>query len=282
MLKKVLVSGFIIISLLFFTGCAQQSLSTVYESTGSGYNEYSSYSLAILDEEETTPERKIVYKVDISFDVRSLDTASATLKSLMNSDEWFDEEIINSSFQSYVIRIKTERLDEFIDSLENEFTLRSYQKVGTDISLQYQDASNRILALEAQLARLIELYDQASLSEMITINREISNIEVELQELNGTLNEFDSLAEYSEVVLKFYGSTIVSNSPFFNRLGNAFLDGWNGLISFFDGMFIVIATIFPFALLIGVIVFIVLVVYRKKKARKIILKTKNITPEQNS
>jgi len=138
------------------------------------------------------------------------------------------------------------------------------------------------LALEAQLARLIELYDQASLSEMITINREISNIEVELQELNGTLNEFDSLAEYSEVVLKFYGSTIVSNSPFFNRLGNAFLDGWNGLISFFDGMFIVIATIFPFALLIGVIVFIVLVVYRKKKARKIILKTKNITPEQNS
>ncbi len=282
MLKKVLVSGFIIISLLFFTGCAQQSLSTVYESTGSGYNEYSSYSLAILDEEETTPERKIVYKVDISFDVRSLDTASATLKSLMNSDEWFDEEIINSSFQSYVIRIKTERLDEFIDSLENEFTLRSYQKVGTDISLQYQDASNRILALEAQLARLIELYDQASLSEMITINREISNIEVELQELNGTLNEFDSLAEYSEVVLKFYGSTIVSNSPFFNRLGNAFLDGWNGLISFFDGMFIVIATIFPFALLIGVIVFIVLVIYRKKKARKIILKTKNITPEQNS
>jgi len=34
--------------------------------------------------------------------------------------------------------------------------------------------------------------------------------------------------------------------------------------------------------LIGVIVFIVLVIYRKKNARKIILKTKNITPEQNS
>lgn len=270
MYKKILALSLITISFIFFTGCSQ-SVVTLNDTTESGYNDSYSYNLLALDD-ETTPERKIIYKADVSFDVRNLEESSDTLIGLMNSDEWFDEVVMNSTYHYYVIRIKTDRLDDFIESLKDEFTLRSYQLVGTDISLQYQDASNRILSLEAQLARLIELYDQATLSEMIIINEQISDIEVELQELEGTLSQFDSLAEYSEVVLKFYGSSVVSESPFFNRLGNAFLDGWNGLISFFEGFFIVIATIFPFALLIGSIVIVVLVSYRKKIKQKKALK----------
>jgi len=279
MYKKILALSLIAIGFIFFTGCSQ-SVVTLNDNTESGYNDSYSYNLLALDD-ETTPERKIIYKADVSFDVRNLEESSDTLIGLMNSDEWFDEVVMNSTYHYYVIRIKTDRLDDFIESLKDEFTLRSYQLVGTDISLQYQDASNRILSLEAQLARLIELYDQATLSEMIIINEQISDIEVELQELEGTLSQFDSLAEYSEVVLKFYGSSVVSESPFFNRLGNAFLDGWNGLISFFEGFFIVIATIFPFALLIGSIVIVVLVSYRKKiKQKKALKEVASALPEK--
>ena len=203
--------------------------------------------------DETIPERKIVYEVDISFDVNELEEAAAFLKAQMEDDEWFDREVITGTLYTYVIRIKTERLDAFIETLKGEFVLRSYSKVGTDISLDYQDATNRILSLEAHFARLLELYDLATLEEMILINEQISDIEVELQELEGTLNQFDSLIEYSEVTLLFYGSAVTSDSPFFNRLGNAFVDGFNALVGFVEGLMIVIASMSPFLFVLGLI-----------------------------
>jgi len=124
------------------------------------------------------PERKILYEVNAAYDVNDLDAAADTLKALVEADEWFDEEIIQETRITYVIRIKTARLDAFTTALQNEFTVRSYSKVGTDISVEYQNSSNRVLALEAQLARLLVLYENASIQEMILINEQISDIEV--------------------------------------------------------------------------------------------------------
>lgn len=260
MLKKIIYTGIVFMIFIFVLGCSQ----------GVEHSEYSvvqeSYSLALLPD-ETTPDRKIIYEVNISFDVRDLETSSDFLKTLIESDEWFDQEVITSSSHSYVIRVKTERLDDFISTLQDEFTLRSYRKVGTDISLQYQDLSNRILSLETQLERLLELYDQATLSEMIIINEAISDIEVELQSLQGSINQFDSLVDYSEVTLVFYGSTIVSQSPFFNRLGNAFVNGFYGLLTFFDVLLIGIATILPFIVIFGSIAVVLVIVYKKRRLK---------------
>jgi hypothetical protein len=219
----------------------------------------------ILLENNTVPERKIIYEVDVTYDVEELSEAATFLASLLQEGEWFDREVMQTNVYYYDVRIKTERLDEFIAALNERYEVMTYQKVGTDISLEYQDAANRILALETQLTRLLELYDTASLSDMIVINREISNIEVELAELQGTLNEFDSLVEYSEIHLRFYGNTIITRSPFFNRLLSAFVDGWNGVVSFIDGFFIVVAAVLPFAIVFGIPGFFLVVRIRKHR-----------------
>jgi hypothetical protein len=214
------------------------------------------------------PERKIIYDVDISFDVRDLSEASNTLKDSLASDEWFDQEVLTDSRHSYVIRVKTERLDTFINDLKEDFVLRDYSKVGTDVSIDYQDTSNQILALEAQLDRLLELYDNASLSDMIIINQQISQIEVELQTLNHTISSYDSLIEYSRVELDFYGSTVTSQSPFFNRLANGFLNGLNALIYVLDHLVIVLVTILPFAIIFGTIAGGTLLFIKKKNLKE--------------
>ncbi len=262
MKKKILFLVVSIIMFIAFLGCSASEGTFVYESNMEVDNEI--INLA----DGATPERLIIYNVDISFDVRDLDEAAEFLDGLIADDEWFDQENLTSNRYSYVIRVKTDRLDDFISSLKEELTLRSYSKTGTDISLEYQDTSNRILALEAQLTRLLELYEDAELSEMIIINEQISNIEVELQQLNGELAVYDSLVEYSVVTLVFYGSTVTTQSPFFNRLGNAFVDGFDALIVFFDGLIIVLATISPFLAVIGVVTVIVVVSIKKKKAKQ--------------
>jgi hypothetical protein len=265
MFKKI-ISLLIVFALIFtFCSCSSEIYTESGASFGESYNaNYSNYSIAELAD-ETSPVRKIMYEVDITFNVSDMTEASDFLKAQLNSDEWFDREEISTTSGNYTIRVRTDRLDDFVEALKGEFSLRSYSKVGTDISLDYQDATNRIISLEAQLERLLELYDEASISDMIQINEELSDVQVEIDSLQGELNQFDSLVDYSLVNVRLYGSTITTNSPFFNRLGEAFVTGFNGLISFFDGFFIVIATIIPFIVVFGGVSIGVIIIVKKKR-----------------
>jgi hypothetical protein len=208
-------------------------------------NEHEGGDATLLD---TSPVRKIIYEVEMSMNVKQLDDAIDGLRALVETDEWFDYENISTHNASFIIRIKTERLDRFILDVKGNQALNRFSKVGTDVSLNYQDASDKILNYQAQYNRLLELYETASLSEMITINQQLSQLEVNIAREQGIINQFDSLADYSKVRITYYASSVVTKSPFINRLGQAFVDGFNGLIAFFDGLLIVIATIIPFAI----------------------------------
>jgi hypothetical protein len=200
---------------------------------------------------DNIPERKIIYTVTSTYDVNNLTQSIATLKGFLNSDEWFDYEYVRSNRAEFKLRIKTDRLDEFTDLLKNNFQVSSFTKQGVDVSLQYQDKTNRITAIELQIIRLQELYQNASLNEMITINQQLSNLEVELMNLQGQLNVFDSLIDYSEVNVTLYGSSIITRSPFFNRLGNGFINGLNAVVSVLDGLAVAIVSAIPFILVFG-------------------------------
>ncbi len=243
-MKKVILSIFVVMLSFVLFSCSEGDYDPSHDDS-------SNDSETILLADENLPERKIIYTVNMTFDVKNLDDAEDYLKSLVASDEWFDQESTGETRYSYTVRIKTERLDAFVDALQDKYVTRSFNKEADDISLAYQDANNRILALEAQYDRLVELYEEASLSDMIIINQQMSEIEVELQKLQGTINQYDSLVDYSEVHITFYGSTIVTRQPFFNRLANGFVKGVDTLVIFFDAISIIIAFLLPFAIVFG-------------------------------
>lgn len=253
---KFLILGFLM--LLLLVGCSAPMMTTVLN------NEVENNDIILLENEDI-PDRKIIYEVEVSYDVEDLDEAAALLDSMIEADEWFDREVMQDTTYYFLVRVKTERLDAFIEALSDEYVLIGYQKVGTDISVQYQDMTNRVLSLEAQLARLLVLYNTASLSEMLLINEQMSDIEVELANLQGSLNQFDSLADYSEVNIRFFGRAIVTKSPFFNRIGSAFVDGVEAVISFFDGLFIVLASVIPFAIIFGIPGYFIIVNIKKRR-----------------
>lgn len=196
-------------------------------------------------------DRKIIYSVNARFNVDIIETASNHILAKLEQDEWVDFQTIQSSYASFVLRIKTDRLDDFIQDLKEDYVFTHYEKRAKDISLQYQDKSDRILSIEAQITRLQALYQNATLTEMLTINAQLSDLEVELQRLNGEIASFDSLIDYSEVSLTIYGNRITTRSPFINRVGQAFMSGATGLIRFLDGLVIVFITILPFGLVFG-------------------------------
>ena len=58
-----------------------------------------------------TPDRKIIYTVNATFDVTNIEESVDSLKDLLETDEWFDSENIGSSSASFNARIRTDRLD---------------------------------------------------------------------------------------------------------------------------------------------------------------------------
>lgn len=195
----------------------------------------------------TSPIRKIIYKAELTIYTKSLDETIDAIYLLKESDEWFDYESISKRSATFILRIKTERLDDVLTTLKSEHQVSSSQKEARDISLDYQDKSDRIAALVIQRDRLLELYEEATLTEMITINQQLSSIEIQIAQLQGTLNEFDSLADYSEVKIYVHQSSIASKAPFFPRVGLAFENGLRAVVSILDGLVIGIVTLFPIA-----------------------------------
>lgn len=247
--------------LVFLVGCSADHMGQLDSGTPDN-------GLENISQVENLPERKIIYSVELDIYTKDLEDSIETLKSNVNSDEWFDYENIRDRQATFRIRIKSDRLDDFVQSIDDSFEVNFYSKTGEDISLQYLDITNRVAALQAQYDRLLVLYDDASLNEMITINTRLGEIEAELLELEGTLNTFDSLVDYSEVDVTIYQTTAASKSPFFNRLLTSFVNGLRAVITFFDFVLIAIAAILPFAIILVPTGFGIYIYIKKRKHKK--------------
>lgn len=172
---------------------------------------------------------------------------------------------------SFVARIKTSRLDNFTDSLKQYGKVRNLTKEGTDISLSYEDKSEQITALEEERARLVELYENASMQEIIQINSRISTIDMQLRNLNNSISQYDSLIEYSRVTLEFYGTPApVEEKTFGGKIKEAFLDGWDAMLAILEFFSLAFVTLLPFlavALPVGIGIYFLVRLSNKRKRR---------------
>lgn len=195
--------------------------------------------------------RKIIYKVEGTFHVTDHVAFTNEIKAALLSDEWIDYESLSSGRSSLVLRIKTDRLEAFLVDLQASHTFTSYAKTATDISLSYTDKTLMVDALMAQRARLIALYEDASFSETLQLNQEIAKVDLELAKVQGELNTFDSLIEYSEVIITIYKTSITAPSHFGEEAKEAFYDGIYAIVFIVRHTTLLLIRVFP----IGVIAF---------------------------
>ena len=243
MMRKMKLFMIVLLLVMTLSAC---SMSDVEEGQNTGENDDEGV-IVLLD---SVLDRKIIYSVDTEFYATDLDVAVSYVEGLLLEEDWFDQQNIYNNSAYFVFRIKTDRLDTFVNQLKAEYTLTSFSKTATDISLNYQDTANKITGYQEERARLIVLYESASLTDMITINTRISQIDIELGELMGTLNQFDSLVEYSRVELSIHSSYVSNTLPFGARLINGFVNGFFSLVDFFDGLLIVLVTLIPWAVIL--------------------------------
>lgn len=261
MKKRVLLFIVLLMSLLVLTACSSGSNYNDGDAVGEGSGESSSI---IVD----NTNRKIIYTVNLSIKSKDLLATTNDIKEMLVEDEWIESEELTSNSNYITFRVKTSRLNSFIDSIRTSNETTNFRLESKDVSINYLDVSSRIEAFELEKARLMELYENASMYEMIQINERISQIDSQLISLNRTILEYDSLVDYSVVKLWIYGPTANPNPPSYgSRLSNTFKTGWNGVVIVLQTSLQVIVFLIPFLVIIVPVGGIVLGVtyYRKRK-----------------
>lgn len=214
-------------------------------------------------------DRKIIYRVELSLKAKDLIETSNQIKALLENDEWIESEHLSTNSNYLTLRVKSSRLNGFVASIRGDFETTNYSMSSVDVSLDYLDTSASKEALENELARLQTLYATANINEMININRRISEVESQLLQISRRLTEYDSLVDFSTVVIWIYGPAGSPNPPsYVSKLSRAFASGWEAVKGILSGVSQAIVFIVPLLVIIVPVGGAVTFVYYKKKQKK--------------
>ena len=154
----------------------------------------------------------------------------------------------------------------------HEYWWTSYSKVKLALPENVFAIQNNALSMENYVFCGTRGWD------ILQINRRLSEIESELKQIQGTLNTYDSLIDYSKVTINFDTPTTVEKETFGSKLGDAYKVG----LGVAENIFIFVLVVLPFAAVIGGIVVLSIFLSKKQKAKKKAIKTKESEEKLNA
>ena len=221
-------------------------------------------------------ETKLVKRANISIQTTEFEETKNQMMALVTSMGGYVEysDVSNGSWYYsnnmkngyFTVRVPAEKYDIFVNGVTENCHVSSISESVEDIGQQYFDTEMRLKTLKTKLARLQELLGQAKdLSDIITLESEISNTEYQIDNFTSTLNRYDSLVGYSTITVNIQevsrvGDTVTQNPSFWSQLVRSLK---NGILSFFDGIGDIILWAAYNA--IGIIIIIAVIVFIRKK-----------------
>lgn len=175
----------------------------------------------------------------------------------------------------FTLRIPETRLAGFILDVNNLGNVINSQTQGEDISSQYFDTEARLKSLRIHEERLLEILKKAAkIEDVITLEKELSNVRYEIENLTGTLNKWDNLVNFATLnieVMEVQEMLEVRKAPFSlqERMSTAFSDSVKLLTELSKGFLIIIVALIPFTIIIVPLALAALYFYRRHNKKNI-------------
>lgn len=221
---------------------------------------------------EATIIQKIIKEANLQFEATDMEAAYKQIQNNITKHKATiqnDKEGKNyySVFREMVIRIPSENFDAFINDIGKGVSYFDVKEISArDVTEEYIDTETRLKTKKALESRYLELLKKANkVSEILEIEKNISDIREEIEAKEGQLRYLQSKISQSTVYLKIYKT--VAQEPgarisYGSKMGNAVLSGFNGISSFF----IELLTIWPIIIFIIAIIYIIRKRIKRKKA----------------
>ena len=298
-MKKILASAIALLLLVaLLCSCGGKNASDGFgkgEESGSGYYDEISSDPPKQDSsnEPSSPEQKLIKRYRVTLETTEYDRTRSEISALVESyGGYFSSSSErgggtssgrrSSRYGEFTVRIPAEKLDEFISELGGKGNVISSNLITDDVTESYYSYQSRLDALALQEQRILDMMKKAdSLDYLIKLEDKLSQIRSEINELNYKLKYYDKSVDYSYATISLcevIEYTEESDVTFISRLGNAVKKTFVVFGKVVGELLIAIVWLFPFALVCGIIAFIVVISVKRRKKKRIAASEK--APEQ--
>jgi len=174
---------------------------------------------------------------------------------------------------SYTIRIPSDRFNAFTGGLSALGNIPSSYTYTQNITTQYYDVQSRLEAYKVQEKRLLEMLSIAeTVEDMLAIQRELTNVQYEIDSATGTLRYYDDQVGYSTVDLrvqevKEYTPESTIQLGYWERMSRGFWRSMEKTGNFFKEFFLWLVTSLPWLIPLIVVLIIVIALLRHRLRR---------------
>ncbi|MDE7244959.1 MAG: DUF4349 domain-containing protein, partial [Oscillospiraceae bacterium] len=150
---------------------------------------------------------KIILSAEIALETTEFDTAEPSLSQLVaDAGGWFESRSVyqGGGYRRLraTVRIPAAEFRTFLDQAGELAHVTNRDEYAEDVSEAYYDNESRLATQRTKLERLQLLLSQAGLMEdIISLESAISETELEIEHLTGSLRKYDSLVGYSTITL---------------------------------------------------------------------------------
>ena len=222
------------------------------------------------------PTRKLITTVNISAETENLDDTLAKItakttelggyvesSNIYNGSRYYSGQRVRSA--DYTIRIPADKLNGFIETIENASNITNKSSNVEDVTLSYVDLESRKNALKAEEKSLLAILESAEkIEDIIAVQDKLSVVRYQLESIESQLRTFDNKVNYSTVYLGIEEVTKFSPTEekgAFERMGEGFMESLRsvgrGLKELAIWLVIHIPQIVLLAIFVLIIVFIV-------------------------
>jgi hypothetical protein len=210
--------------------------------------------------------RKIVYNADVALVVRDLDKGEADLGALLEEMEGFvaGSEMTGSAGAPrsghWRVRLPAERFGAFMRAVVKLGVPERNKADSQDVTDEYYDLEDRIKnkKLEQDTLRgyLLEKKATSKLEEILTIEKELSRVRGELDQMEGRLRRLKDLTALAtvNVTMREEKDYVPPQAPTFaGSVRGTFADSVDLLVRFGQGVVIVAAALAPWLAVLGLV-----------------------------
>ena len=238
----------------------------------------------------TDPTRKLITTVSISAESENLDDTISKvtgkvseLGGYVESSNIYNGSKYNSGREvrnaDFTIRIPAEKLDSFIDTIENASNITSKSSNVEDVTLSYVDIESKKNALLAEEKSLLGILESAEkIEDILAVQEKLADVRYQIESAESQLRTYDNKVNYSTVYLGL--NEVVQYTPSgekgaFERMGEGFIKSLKSVGNGFKELLIWLVIHIPQLVILGIIAFIVVFII-KRNNKKIAAKRKEL------
>lgn len=229
---------------------------------------------------------KIIKTGDLSIESETFDETDSFIRSTVDSYGGILAErsisgMVGDRWASYTVRVPAEHFDQFFYDITGSCTVTSQTISAEDVTERYTDLATQLETNQKKYERLLELMDKAeTLTDIYSIEAEITDTEYEIDRITGILNGLDSRISYSTIYINVCETSKVTSVPetpsFGASLAAALSNGTNSAIRGIQNLILSFAYHWfgwlVFLVIVAVVLTVVLRLRKKKKAAKLAAK----------